>query len=161
MLTSAKMSQEFTNNMEPVNTEAKGINNFADAFENYFYESTVATIPVNPGCLAVCSTALKSAMVGASSNAGTAIQNGITAFWSSVATVFLTIWTTVPPLIAVVPPVNLATINASLQPVFTSNKEGGLSKADCWNAISAVLHPLQLGGIAKIGPAPGVDTPIL
>jgi len=162
MLTSTKMSNEFSDKMIPVDSESTGINNFATSFENYFYESTIAGIPVNELSLEPCTNALKSAMTSVALNdAGLAMQSGIIAFWTMVSSVFLTIWTTSPPLIAVIPPINLSTINATLQSVFASNKKNSLNKNDSWNAISNVLHPLQLGGIAKIGPTPGVDTPIL
>lgn len=150
-------------NMVPVDTEAEGINNFAAAFETYFYGASVAGIPVNPTSLAGSTTALKSAMVGANSNASLAIQNGIIAFWGVVATAFVTIWTTVPPLIAVVPPTGLNGIQAALNTTFASNISGNLSLSAAASAVAATLHPTQLGGIATLGPPPpgGTPTPIL
>jgi hypothetical protein len=150
-------------NMVPVDTETEGINNFASAFETYFLGATVVTIPVNAGSLTNSKNALKGAMTGAASDAATAIQNGIIAFWAQVAIDFLLIWTVTPPITLITPPPNLGTLAAALNAQFALNITGELSLVDATAAIAGVIHPTQLGGLATLGPPPppGVPTPIL
>ncbi len=146
--------------MVAVATEVEGIDNFATAFENYFADSVVTAIPVNPNSLTSSTSALKAAMPGANVDAAAAIQAGIVAFWGQVVIDFALIWTTAPVLIAVVPPTGLGGITAALNPVFVSNKDAALELPAAVAQIAAVLHPIQLGGIATLGPPPPGGTPV-
>jgi len=158
VLTANKLASELEA-MVPVDTEAEGIDNFATAFENYFYDAVVTAIPVNPLSLTNSTNALKGSMTGANVDAAAAIQEGIIAFWEQVAVDFALIWTTAPVLIAVDPPTGLGGIAAALNPVFTSNKDLELDLAASVAQIAAALHPTQLGGIATLGPPPPAGTP--
>jgi len=146
--------------MAPVATEVEGIDNFATAFENYFADSVVTAIPANPNSLTNSTSALKAAMPGANVDAAAAIQAGIIAFWGQVAVDFVLIWTTAPVLIAVVPPTGLGGIAAALNPVFVSNKDAALGLPAAAAQIAVALHPIQLGGIATLGPPPPSGTPV-
>ena len=146
--------------MVPVITEVEGIDNFATAFENYFYDSVVTAIPVNSLSLVNSTNALKGAMTGASVDAAAAIQAGIIAFWAQVVIDFALIWTTAPVLVLVVPPTGLSGIATALLSVFTSNKDLVLELEAAVAQIAAVLHPTQLGGIATLGPPPPAGTPV-
>ena len=159
MLTTT-LAVELENNMAIVDNESDAINNLSAAWEAYFYDASVGGISVNPGSLAAATSAMKTALVGMASNGANAIQLGVTAFWSIVATAAPTIWTTVPPCTAAMPPPTLGAIGATLNSVFASNVAGELDKTACMNAIAAALHPLNLGGICTI-PSPGAPTPIL
>ncbi len=151
--------------LEPVGDEAGAIDNLAGAWENYFAGASVLGIPTTGGALAGATTAMKGALVGMSvAGAGAAkLQAGIVAFWAVVAVSAATIWATVPPPLSATPPPGLGGIAAALTPVFVSNAAGSLSLADSANAVAAVLHPLQLGGIAllPIPPAGPGPQPIL
>ncbi len=147
--------------LEPVGDEPGAIDNLASAWENYFADASVLGIPTTVGSLAAATTAMKGALVGLSvAGAGAAkLQAGIVAFWGVVAVSAATIWLTVPPPLSATPPPGLAGIAAALTPVFASNAAGSLSLADSANAVAAVLHPLQLGGIALIPPPPAGPGP--
>lgn len=147
--------------MVPTEEETEAIDRFASAWETYFYDAAVGAIPVNPGTLSSATSAMKSAMSGMSSQdfGDDAIQAGIIAFWSIIATSAPTIWTTTPPCTGATPPPALSTIAASLVGVFASNTAGELDLAAACSAIAGVIHPLNLGGICVI-PTPGSPTPI-
>lgn len=147
--------------MVPVETEAEGIDNFATAFETYFYDASVLAVTPTPGSLAGATTAMKSAMVGVSAAGASAIQAGIVAFWGVVAVSAASIWTLAPPLTLSTPPPGLAGIAAALQPVFVSNTASELDLEDACAAIAAALHPTQLGGTATQTGAPPLVHPIL
>lgn len=149
-------------NMTPESDENIVIDRFTSAWETYFYDASVGGIPVNGSSLASATSAMKAAMVGMTQpDAGApAIQSGIIAFWTTVASSAASIWTTVPPCTGATPPPNLATISATLEGVFASNVSSELSLADACNAIATALHALNLGGICVI-PSPGAPTPIL
>jgi hypothetical protein len=150
--------------MALVDTEAEGIDNFANAFETYFYDATVTGLSINPLSLTNSTNALKGAMTGISSGgADSLIQAAITAFWTQMAIDFALIWTTIPPLISITPPPTLSAIGGTLTGVFESNKENDLSLQDAAATIAGAIHPNQLGGLAVLGPPPpgGVPTPIL
>jgi hypothetical protein len=148
-------------NMVPTEVENEAIDRFAAAWETYFYDAVVGAIPANPGTLSAATSAMKSTMVGMSTqDAGaTAIQTGITAFWGIVAASAPSIWTTVPPCTGATPPPVLSTIAAALTGVFSANTAGELGLSDACAAIAAAIHPLNLGGICVI-PTPGAPTPI-
>lgn len=152
-------------NMAAVDNEIDAINNFATAFENYFYGASVAGVPATAGTLATAITALKAAMTGLSTsgNAATAIQSGIQAFWTTILPLGATIWIVVPAIILVTQPPGLGGISSAVQSAFTSNTSGKLDLTNSANAVAAAIHPTQLGGIATLGPPPpgGTPTPIL
>jgi hypothetical protein len=145
--------------MTPTTNENIAIDRFADAWTNYFYDAVVGAIPVNPGTLTTAKNVMKMQLIGMKTAGAAKIQNGITLFWSTVATAAPTIWTTVPPCTGATPPPTLATIAATLNGVFAANKAAQLNLDAAAMAIAAALHPLNLGGICVI-PTPGVATPI-
>ncbi len=163
-----------------VDVEIEAINNFVAAWKNYFMNASVLGIPVfvmpvppppeppeepplPPCILDPALTAMKGAMVGSFSTAGSvALKAGITAFWGVVAGSAATIWITVPPVLSATPPPLLGTIDVALDAVFLANTQGKLEKGPAALAIANVLHPLQLGGIAAITPPPpAITAPIL
>jgi hypothetical protein len=154
------LAAELENNMAIVDNELDAIDNLSSSWEAYFYDASVGGIPANPGSLSAATNAMKGALVGMSYNGSNAIQLGLIAFWSVIATAAPTIWTTVPPCTAATPPTSLATIGATLDGVFSANVAGKLDKAACMAAIANALHTLNLGGICAI-PLPGAPTPIL
>lgn len=161
-LTPVKLANELAA-LEPVGTEVEAINNFATAFENYFYDATVMAVPAVPLTLLPATNALKAAMVGMSQTGSLAIQNGITAFWGVVATTGVLIWpTVVPPIVSVAPPPGLAGISAALNAVFPVNMSTNADLVTASTNIANALHPIQLGGLAALTPPPpGVTQPVL
>lgn len=151
--------------LQPVNTEAEGINNFMTAWENYFKLASVAGIPTATGTLTPYLNAMRGALtgIGQQDAAATKLQTAITAFWGSVCGAAATIWVTVPPVISATPPPALGSIAATLNGVFAANISGELPLDACATAIANALHTLMLGGIAvqQAPPAPPVNTPIL
>jgi hypothetical protein len=150
-------------NMVPVDNEVDAINNLSTAFENYFYQSSVAGIVPIAGALAAPISAMKSAFTGLSTDASTAIQSGITAFWGAAVASAPTIWITTPLIISATVPPSLSTIKSTLDAVFVSNLMAEFDLDDAANAVAVALHPINLGGIVVIGPPPpgGTPTPIL
>lgn len=148
--------------LTPTQSEATGIQRFTDAFRTYFEGATVDGIVAVPATLVAPANAMAAAMVGVSaSGAGAAkIQAGIVAFWASVAAAAATVWPGHGPVVisATVPP-GLAGLAAALTTVFAANVTARASLADASAAIAAVIHPLQLGGIAAVGP-PAATFPI-
>lgn len=166
-LVATKLASELDSNMELVDNEQDGINNFCSAFETYFCDASVTGIPCAAGTLASATNTMKSSMVGISQSGqgSIKIQAGIIAFWGVVASSATTIWATVPPNIGATPPPLLNTIAAALEPVFVVNINGGFDKTTCLLNIANVIHPLMLGGIAHVTnvppPPPTVPQPIL
>ena len=131
----------------PVDNVAAAADNFAGAWEAYFYDALCGTFPVNPGTLSGATSAMVAAMTPTMQTAGwAAIQAGIVAFWGVVSASAAVIWTAVPPLVSATPPPGLSTIAATLQPVGAANQAAELSLADSCSAIASALHPLNLGG---------------
>lgn len=147
--------------MEPVATEAEAITNFTNAWEIYFKDASVLGESTATGTLTTAITAMQGAMTGMSTTGAAAIQTGITQFWTTITPLAPTIWVTVPVVVSIVSPTGLSGIAAALIPVFLANTVGGLSLIDSANAIAAVIHPLQLGGIATITGTPPTTAPIL
>lgn len=161
VLSVAKLSSELSN-LQAVQTEVEAINNFATAFENYFYDSSVLGIPATPGSLAGATTAMKGALVGMSTAASTVIQAAIVAFWGVVTGSAAVIWVTAPLIASATPPPGLSLIKASLDAMFLINTQLKNDLATSANEVATALHPLQIGGIAAITPPPpGVTAPIL
>ena len=89
--------------MVPVDTALEGIQNFCDAWTNYFYDAEVLItptegIPANDNSLSAAKSAMESAMVAnIATGAFFAIQSGVIAFWGVISTSAGVIWTAVPP----------------------------------------------------------------
>lgn len=147
--------------MVPSEDESAAISNLANAFHNYFLESSVLGIPATPTPLEAAKTAMEGALTGLSSTSSLAIQTGITAYWGAVTPIAPTVWVTVPPIVSATPPPGLTGISAALDAVFPANTTGELNLADASAAIAAAIHPTQLGGIAVITPPPPTTAPIL
>jgi hypothetical protein len=150
--------------LEPADNEGDAIAALSAAWEAYFAEATVLGVAVNGGSLAGALGALEAALVGMSATgAGAAkIQAGIVAFWGVVATAAASIWTMVPPVpppTAATPPAGITGIAAALVPVFASNTSGSVDLDTSADNIAAVIHPLNLGGIAVIPPPPPPTNP--
>ncbi len=160
-LSSSTLGSELAK-MTPVETEVEAITNFTNAWEIYFKDASILGIPTTSGTLTPAITTMKVAMIGMSITGAAAIQSGIVQFWTTITPLAPTIWITVPTVASITPPTGLNGIAAALTSVFLANTTGGLSLIDSANAIAAVIHPLQLGGIAAITPPPpGVTAPIL
>ncbi len=150
--------------MEPVDSEAQGIDNFVAAWEDYFTQASVAGVPTATGTLQPALGAMRGAMTGiGQAQAAAVLQAAISAFWGVVIPAAATIWVTVPPVISATPPPGLGGVAAVLTAVFEANVQGELGLAECAKNIANGLHPLQLGGIAvqQLPPAPPVNVPIL
>lgn len=153
--------------MAPTNSEATAIQNFADAWDNYFKGASVSGVSAVPAALASAKSAMIGAMTGLSTTGAAAMQAGIIAYWGAVSTGFAAIWL-IPPntVVAAAPPTGLSGLAAALTTVFATNaadptKTIGQATA----AIAAVLHTTGgLGGIATVQPPPvsaPIPTPIL
>jgi hypothetical protein len=153
-LSSAIMASELNSNLSIVDNEAEAISNLSAAFEGYLYNASVLGITATVGSLSGAIAAMQGAMTGLSTAGSTAIQAGLTAAWGVIASAASTIWATTPPPTGATPPPSLGTIAATLESIFASNTAGGLNQSDSCQAIAAVLHPLMLGGICILPPAP-------
>lgn len=146
---------EYIADMPDVKTAAEGVDNFAVAFEAYFYEAelTIAALPtgynVQDDSLRGAREAMIAAMLGTiQSNGYAAIQSGILAFWGFVSVSFANIWKTAPPLASVLQPVGVAGIAAALAPAGAANVEAQADKQAAAVSIAAVIHAAQAGGTA-------------
>jgi hypothetical protein len=148
--------------MEPTDSEATAIQRFADAFDDYFAGASVLGIPAG-AARAPAKAAMIAAMTGLSSPNGAAgaIAAGISAYWTTVAPLALTVWPgTVGPIIPpAVPPPGLGGIAGALSAVFSANTSGGLSLSASAAAVAGAIHPTQLGGMVNLGPPPPGGTP--
>lgn len=151
-------------NMTPTMQEIVAINNFADAFEDYFSLAGVMGIPCTPGSLSGAKAAMIGSMSGLSSSGGAAgaITAGITAFWGVVAGAAASIWLTPFPVASATPPPGLAGLSAALSGAFSANTAGGLGLSDAANVVATAIHGTQLGGIAIVSTIPSpTPQPIL
>lgn len=138
-------------------TEIDAINVWADAWSNYFAQAQ-ANAPILPGCLPAAKSALKGAMTGFATNAASALQAGITAWWGSLSAAPAT---TFAACVIIAPPAGLTGLAASLTAVFSANVAAKNDKSTAFNAIATVLHAATLGGMATIPPPPGQTYPIV
>lgn len=152
----------------PTGDEAEAIQRIVDAWDAYFAESTVSGVTATPGSYAAGLSAMQAAMVGLSTvnNGATAIQLGVTAFWTGIAGLATSIWITAPIVLVppIVPPPAIATTAAALLTVFASNLASELSLADSAAAVAASLHATAgLGALVpgSVVPAPPAPIPIL
>jgi len=149
--------------LTPTSDVTAAISALADAWEAYFEAATVGPTTIATGTLAPAKAALVAALAGLNTPGGgaTAVQAGIVAWWGVVVPSATAIWAgNTPPVLSCTPPPSLSTIAAVLTPVFASNQASKLSLTAAAAAIAAALHPLQLGGIAAVGPPAGT-VPIL
>lgn len=146
------------------------IERIATAFTNYMVESSVLGITAEESILAaVPKTAMQGAMSGLNlpNGAALAMSLGITAFWTAMLGIEITIWTMVPPVVIIpsslVAPVGLAGLQVAIQTVFTANTAAALSLSDAATAVANAIHTIQIGATVQtqIPPAPPVITPIL
>lgn len=159
-LSASKLATELEA-MVPADSENTGINNFATAFENYFYESTCGGSSVTNNSLTACTAALKSAMVGVSSSGASGISAGISAFWGVVAGSAALIWVTAPVLVAATPPPGLSGLTAAITTAGNTNISNKNSLEDSALVMANAIHHLMLGGLGTIVTPPGGTLPIL
>jgi len=133
------------------------IEGWANAWIEYFSQSSAGPVPcVKPVLFGLPKTLMKAAMTTLSTTGAVALQNGILAFWGGVSASFALVY---PTATAVTPPPGLSGLSTALIPVFAANTIGSLSRPVSANAISVVMHTLNLGGTATIIAPPPV--PIL
>lgn len=148
--------------MVPEMEEQDAINNFATAFENYFFESVVNRVAIlDKAVLTPATTALRGAMVGLSETGSASIANGIIAFWAAIPAIASTVWVLVPPLTSVTPPTTLAGLATAIEATGQANMAGSLSLEDSAKAMATTIHGLVQGGIAIVTVTPPVSFPIL
>jgi len=152
--------------LEPVDTEAEGIDNFMTAWEDYFSLASVSGVPTGAGSLNGALSTMRGAMTGVGNQdaAANIIQAAITAFWGVVAGAAPSIWVPPNPVVSATVPPGLGNIGTTIQGIFDSNTAGKLELAVCAVNVANALHPLQLGGIAITQPPPPsgpVPVPIL
>jgi hypothetical protein len=137
-------------NLTPVLDESSAITAFANAWHTYFEGATVAGIPANPGSLDPAKVAMIGGLTGLSTTGAVAMKTGITAYWGAIALSPAAIWPVVPqPLVSVIPPPALVTLDALLIAVFASNTASNADLATAAQNIADVLHPnAGLTGIA-------------
>jgi hypothetical protein len=155
-LSQSKLASELEA-MEPVATEIEAIYNFATAFDTYFQDASVIGLPVT-GTTAPAKVAMIAAMPGLSITGALSMTAGVVAYWGVIATTVAVVWPLVPPLTSGTPPPLLSTMTAGLIAAFLANTAAQLNLSDSAAAIAAVMHPLQLGGIAIQSTIP-VPTP--
>lgn len=130
--------------------EIDAINAWADAFATYFEDASTNGVPIAPLAIVPAKAAMVGALTGLSTDAATALQVGIVAFWGALVPAVA--W---PGVLAIVPPVLLSGMGVLLTGVFTANTEGELDKDASMTAIAGVIHTNNLGGIANWPPPPG------
>ena len=146
--------------MEPTDDEPTAINNFVDAWEDYFSNASVSGVVTTPGTLTTALTTMKAGLVGMSeASAGAAlIQTAITTFWATVAATAATIWVVVPAILSATPPPGLGGIATALTSAFAGNQTGKLDLAASALVVATALHLTQLGGVTAQGPPPTAGT---
>lgn len=146
--------------MVPTASEASAIAAFADAWTAYFAGASVQGIAAVPAPLEAAKSAMQGAMVGMSqdSQGPQKIQDGVTAFWNTVAGSAPTIWLPVPNTVvpgALVPPPGLSGIASALQAVFSSNMAANHPLATAMSNVATSLHSNGgLGGTVTVQPPP-------
>lgn len=154
-------------NIEPTDDEAVVRAGWRLAFGTYFAESSVKGVtpiitPYDPGPPEVPLVTPYDAALDQFALALTGISLGVlptdgamkiatahAAFWTAIAPLVASVWIVAPPLASLVtPPAGVLAIPAyvtALSAVFVSNRDGALSKVDCYNAIAAVIHGNNTG----------------
>ena len=141
-------------NCLPVDNEADAIDNFASAFETYFYDAACAGLSVASDSLDGPIGDMKTAMTGYSVAAVASMVAGLNAFWSSVGDNVAVIWAKVPPFASVTPPPGLATLAAALTATGAANVANKASLEDATAAIAANIHAATLGATATDSTTP-------
>jgi hypothetical protein len=136
-------------NMTLYDLEADAILAWAAAYKTYFEGATSNGVTIVPTSLVPAESAMVGASTGLSADAATALQTGITAFWTAIIPAVA--W---PTVTAITPSTLLPGLGAALTGVFASNTSGSLSKDDSMDAIAGVIHTNSLTGIA-VWPTPG------
>lgn len=134
-------------------TEVAAAEAWAEAFTNYFQgvnpptDSAESTgVPIAPAVMPAAKAAMVGALSGMKSQGATSIQNGIAAFWASLAALPAAAWVGVT---LITPPPGLTgMLEAALIATFASNKSGLLEKDEAIDALAAVIHTNNLGGTA-------------
>ena len=125
--------------------EADAVNAWASAFSTYFSGAQSNAAPILIAVIPGAKAAMIAAMTGFKTDAATALQTGITAFWGVLAATPSAAWATVT---AIAPPTLLSGIGAALSAVFASNKASGASKDAAMEAIANSIHSKNQGGTA-------------
>lgn len=140
------------NNIQLDLNETICANAWANGWIEYFSYSSVGIIPcIKTALEGIPKTLMLSALSGLSTAGASALQAAIIAFWGGISANSTLVF---PTVTSIVPPPGLFGINAALLPIFVANTTGKLSKIDSANAISFVLHSLNLGGTAVIASVP-------
>lgn len=142
-------------NVSPQETESAGVEAFADAWTDYFYEAELQIAPAPPAwqveddSLTSARAAMVEAMSGLANVDGYgAIQAGIVAFWGVVSASAATVWVAIPPIAAAVPPAGITGIAAALAPVGVTNIEGMVDLPTASRNIATALNTANQGGTA-------------
>jgi hypothetical protein len=140
--------------------EADAIDAWTAAWSAYFEDAETNGIPVTPAALPSAEAQMDTAMAGMSEEDKGAqrIQDGITAWWSAMTAAPASFFS---GCIAISPPPGLPGIASALQSAFDSNRDGEVTAEQAYQAISAVLHPANVGGQATFPGAPPLVFPIL
>ena len=158
VMTSVVLANQFAS-LPNVDNEADAITNMTNAFITFFSDMSCGGIPCIPAVLQTTpKTAMSAAMVGLSTAGATAIQSGITAFWTACVPLAATIF---PTAILIVPPPTISTVAVTILPVGQANISGNLDKITACNAMALAIYPLMLGGTATLVLPPPTPTPIL
>ena len=134
--------------------EADAVEAWGEALVVYFGDAVAGGIPI--AGVAAAKPLITAALVGMSvPGAGAAkIQAAFVAFWAAVvASTSAYFPGTIPPTTA--PPL-LGTMEAAMAPVLLANTTGALPLDASLDALAAVIHPLNLGGITTLPGAPPV-----
>jgi len=130
--------------------EAPSLADWAGAFSTYFEDAQAGPAPIVPVAIEPAEAAFIGAGTGLSMAAAAALTAAITAFWGALP--FAVAW---PGSLSITPPVGLGTLQAGLEAVFLANTSGSVDKDPSMDAIAAVIHGAQSGGIAVYTPIPG------
>ena len=146
--------------MDLYGNEAQAVVAWAAAWSAYFADAETNSIPIEPAALPTAEAAMAAALLGMSaSDAGAGkIQAGIQAWWGAMVAAPSAFW---PGCTAIAPPPGLSGIATALQSAFDSNTSGGVTEDAAYDAITGVLHPVNLGGQATFPGAPPLVFPIL
>ena len=144
--------------------EADAVEAWGEALVVYFGDAVAGGIDglddIPIAGVAAAKPLITAALVGMSvPGAGAAkIQAAFVAFWAAVvASTSAYFPGTIPPTTA--PPL-LGTMEAAMAPVLLANTTGALPLDASLDALAAVIHPLNLGGITTLPGAPPVQVPI-
>lgn len=151
--------------LEPTGDVNVAIQRVADAYHDYFQGASVSGVPVTPGASDPGKAAMISAMGGLNSDAASALQSGIVAYWQALATLGTTLWvvpgfTTLP---AVTPPPGISALSSPIQSTFDSNLSSQADLNTASSNVASAIHAAHSGGTVTLQPPVGapVPTPIV